>query len=172
MRLNIALAAIILVGCADSSDYAEPPRPDGTLHLAFYLVDEPPRITSPITADELEGLTLRPTPILTEKDITKYVWNVHRFEVTEDALGRLDEIEPLPFVVTVGEERVYVGTFWPAESSLKPGIPHISVHPKGPGSKGHRAISPLTIDWLRIAECTCTDPRVQAALEAAGIPME
>jgi hypothetical protein len=67
----------------------------------------------------------------------------------------------IPFVVVAGDERVYLGAFWYAYSSLMPQVPYIDVL-----LEPHRiwqTTSPLVTEDKR------TDPRIYVVLKASGI---
>lgn len=69
----------------------------------------------------------------------------------------------IPFVVTVGSDRVYLGAFWHAYSSLAPTFPHIDLI-----SNPHqiqRSWEPGSVD-LR------NDRRIHDALMLAGVLVE
>ena len=123
---------------------------------------------------ELEDIELQPEPILSTKDIVSYSAASHEMELTPEAYERIQglfglpvEVRGIPFVVTVGDERIYAGGFWTPLSSLS--------------SEGVTIGQPLDPDHTVISislgypspvvfqdQDPRSDPRILNALEAAG----
>jgi hypothetical protein len=69
----------------------------------------------------------------------------------------------IPFVVTVGNERIYLGAFWYAYSSLAPQVPYIEVT-----FNEHR----ICRGWIDQADDKRNDRRIYDALKRAGVLTE
>ncbi|TFE25243.1 hypothetical protein [Cohnella luojiensis] len=72
---------------------------------------------------KLNDLPLETIPVLTDKEIRTYNWKEHEFTMKEGISleEKLEGIIPgsggKPFVVVVGIERIYLGSFWSNSSS-------------------------------------------------------
>ena len=69
----------------------------------------------------LSNLSLAASPVIATDDIVVYHSDTHEIELTATAFDRIENLDVpvsgLPFVVCVGDMRVYDGTFWVAFSS-------------------------------------------------------
>lgn len=71
---------------------------------------------------KLEKLPLEAIPVLTDKEIRAYNWTEHEFTMIE-GISLEEKLEGKvpgsgkPFVVMVGNERIYLGSFWFSLSS-------------------------------------------------------
>ena len=95
--------------------------------FAIYLLQD-----STITAMEayskpIDNLLLASSAFIAVNGLKSYIWNSHSFELTDQMRTIYDEYlllhgntRGVPFVVTVGKERIYLGTFWWAYSSSLP----------------------------------------------------
>lgn len=98
------------------------PRP-GDGFAIYLLVEDVP--TLGLAQADLDQLVLAPEPLISSADIVSYDKDSHVIELTETAYKRVRAIFPMPvkvdgipFVVTVGDERIYAGAFWTPLSSL------------------------------------------------------
>jgi hypothetical protein len=103
----------------------------GTTFTIYTLRDTTLSVADAATRD-LGALDLAPTPLMTASDIAVYSWSQHRFSVRPDVQSRLVALgrKPyksggIPFVVVVGNERVYLGAFWYGYSSSLPRVPYV-----------------------------------------------
>lgn len=122
--LLVCTALLLSVGCNDSS------VDNAAKDFSIYLVE---KLTAKEAMDKnLSDLTLESEPVLTDKEIKIYNWEEHTFTLDKDFSleEKLDGKVPLsgrPFVVVVGGERIYMGSFWSPLSSLyNPDIPIIN----------------------------------------------
>ena len=98
-------------------------RPAPSDRFAIYLLDDSaPQNMAPW---DLGSLVLQDQPLLTSDDIARYQADTHEIELGTSACPKLQQALPqpitvrgVPFVVCVGSERIYVGTFWTPLSSL------------------------------------------------------
>ena len=99
----------------------QPPEPEPfSIHL---LADEVP--AAELSTCDLSKLELQEPPIVSDNDIISYWQATHEIELTAEAYERIQELYDLPvrvsgmpFVVSVGRERIYAGAFWTPLSSL------------------------------------------------------
>ena len=93
-------------------------------HFAIFLLAQaiPVRELAKI---DLGQLVLETGPIIASDDIVSYAKTSHSLELTPAALTRLQQIFPIPveldgipFVVCVGQERIYAGAFWTPRSAI------------------------------------------------------
>jgi len=102
--------------------------------LKFYLVKDSSIITHRVDSTNIYNLILEDKPLLTYKDISRYIWSEHTFVIDSVKAGIIQNLckkhitnysGGIPFVVTVDNERIYLGAFWYGFSSDLPTIPHI-----------------------------------------------
>jgi hypothetical protein len=162
------LGILIAVACVASLELSCD-QPEGGVTaegFAIYLLADPSMSLGDLRQEDLENLTLAETPLITVKDVKSYSWSDHSFSVTAEALARLEAAGHRPFVVTVNQQRVYLGTFHSSYSSLYPGgVPIIRVTPAGPDLRFIPPMLPESVD-LR------GDERIRKSLEAAGVLVE
>jgi hypothetical protein len=77
--------------------------------------------------EDINSLELEEEPILTDKNISEYIWNVHKFtlikgdklkQTLEEKIYMKVPVDGKPFVVVCNAERIYLGAFWTGLSSL------------------------------------------------------
>ena len=89
--------------------------------FAIYLLADG-RSPQQLVGADLRSLPLQPQPALSEDDLIAYHWDPHDLELTPAAYARLQHLQVpvsgLPFVVAVGQGRIYSGAFWTPLSSL------------------------------------------------------
>jgi hypothetical protein len=132
----IVLCAFLLTG---SSDGQINPNPSPS-EFAIYCLKDSLITTEQAEKLPLDSLVLTSDPLLSEHDITSYHWSRHIIDVQPridsilNAMGKwLYKSAGVPFVVTVGSQRMYLGTFWWSYSSSLPPVAYIVVptsHPK------------------------------------------
>jgi hypothetical protein len=113
------LSLLLIIVFAITSSACKPIKEDG---FAIYL------LTQNIPANELSQidinlLTLETKPIISNDDIISYDKTNHIIELTQVTYTRVQQIFPIPvngipFVVCVGNERIYTGAFWTPISSI------------------------------------------------------
>jgi hypothetical protein len=100
--------------------------------FALYCLKDSLVTTGQALEINLDSLELAAEPLLTGRDIKKYIWSTHVL----DMQPRMDSIfkqigatwyesAGVPFVVTVGHQRIYLGTFWWWYSSAMPPVTYI-----------------------------------------------
>lgn len=160
-RLRFALALCLLLVLS-----ACQPAPEFTITL----------LSQPLTAAQAQKLSLaelplQKTPLIASADLLGYNRQTHEMELTAEAFARLRALKVpvsgLPFVVSVGAERIYQGAVWTLVSSLSyDGIillqpfytegTLVRIEPGYPGADFYKGTDPRS------------DPRIFQALTAAG----
>ena len=110
----VILIAAILMGCI-------PSRARG--FSICLLADEVP--ATELSIVDLNDLELQDEPILSSDDIITYSRKRHEIELTAEAYERVEQlftlpvkVRGMPFVASVGSDRVYAGAFWTPASSV------------------------------------------------------
>jgi len=119
----------------------------------------------------LDSLPLASSPFIACSQLKAYYWTTHSFTpdaALDSALKQLGtsrgSVYGSPFVVMVGEERIYLGSFWWGYSSLLPSVPFIELITPGPYA--------INAPPLSTGSDPRKDPRIRASLHAAGILIE
>jgi hypothetical protein len=165
IRSLVCLFLIGLPACDSGIDPSEVPE------FAIYRLKDANLIASQLWNQPLENLVLADAPLVALKDVKSYRWQTHEFTVTAAVDSQLAAISKtlgpiggIPFVVTVGNEKVYLGAFWYPHSSLAPQVPYIDVM-----LNPHR-ICPR---WSGQGDDDKrNDPRISRALKMAGVLIE
>ena len=115
--------SLILISCNHST--SDDKLAKGT--FAIYLLQDPTITAGDAFSQPIESLKLSTSSFLTVNDLKLYVWSTHAFELTEQTKTMFDKFKltqgkttGVPFIVTVGNDRIYLGTFWWAYSSSTP----------------------------------------------------
>jgi hypothetical protein len=159
----VALLVPALIGCS----------PPTTEDFAIYLVAGGLPATE-ISNYELDEIELQSEPVLSVDDVLSYTAESHEMQLTREAYERIQglytlpvEVRGMPFVVAVGEERIYGGAFWtPLSSLIYEGViicqPFDADHTVITLSLGYPSPEAFRGQDPR------SDPRILNALEAAG----
>ena len=98
----------------------------------FYLLKDSSITASQIINSNIDNLKLAERPFLTYKDLGYYNWVEHSFVINSNKAKTIQNICEnnttvfgIPFVVTVDQERIYLGAFWFLFSSVAPAFPYI-----------------------------------------------
>ncbi len=156
-----ASIALFIMACTDLSTDS---NQQGS--LAFYTVQDA-AMTAYEAKQTMQSVVLSATPLFTVKDITVYHWSTHTFSGTAALDSTIHSFSAipgksygLPFIVTIGSERIYVGAFWYPYSSLRPPVPSIN-----PTLGAPYQISKSPVDSLDVRN----DDRIHQALVTAGV---
>jgi hypothetical protein len=114
---SLWIAIAVISGCAGATS-----EPDTMGDFCIYLVKQGVSAQQMMKMD-LSQLELDRSPVLSDADIVTYTWETHEIELTEPARERVARLEVpmttgVPFVVCVGDERIYGGAFWVSSSSM------------------------------------------------------
>jgi hypothetical protein len=127
------ICIFVLVGCNDKTINT---ISSSTSDFAVYLLRDSSITTSQVWNTPLDKLDLLSEPFLSIKDIKVYYWSTHSFDVQPhidtilNAMGKLGgKSSGVPFVVTVGTDRIYLGTFWWGYSSSMPPVTSLYLYP-------------------------------------------
>ena len=95
--------------------------------FALYLLNDSTVTAADAFSQPIDMLTLASSPFFTGSEIKYYNWTLHSFDLAdqmrviyEQFLLSHGKTSGVPFVVTVGNDRIYMGTFWWAYSSSMP----------------------------------------------------
>jgi hypothetical protein len=139
--------------------------------FAFYLLRDSTIATYKIFKVPLDSLALASEPLFTAQDIKTYSWSTHIFTLNPKVdsvfaplctLGR--KSRDIPFVIKVGNERIYLGEFYSPYSSLLPPCAYIFIS----------SSSPYKINYTKFASHPDkrSDNRIHNALQAASVLIE
>lgn len=92
--------------------------------FALYLVKD--TSASEAMKMDINKLVLEDEPVITDRNISSYIWNEHKMNLIKDeklqgiAKEKIGVVPTSgkPFVVVSGGERIYLGLFWTLLSSL------------------------------------------------------
>lgn len=156
----ILIITLLFVGCTNGQKVST------VKGFSIYLVKD--LTTTQAMSKNLDDLPLESTPVLTDKEIRTYEWKEHKFTLTEgfnleEKLEGKVSTSGKPFVVVVGSERIYLGSFWTPISSLYlPEIPTIySMWHKGTDKDSYKIQYENTKDPR-------TDNRIYESLKGLG----
>lgn len=127
--LALSATALLLGSCL-----FEPPPHFGWMHtgelpqggFAIHLLADSSMSGIAAAEQSLESLALASTPLISEADLESYDLCTHTLQLNEQAAARVADLLPeaghigvqgLPFVVSAGSERIYLGAFWSLVSS-------------------------------------------------------
>jgi hypothetical protein len=139
-------------------------------HFAIYLLAQDLPATK-LSQMDINQLTLEDKPIISSDDIVSYDQSSHTIELTQGAIDRIRQIFPMPvevtgipFVVCVGNERIYSGAFWTPLSSLSyDGV--IIMQPFEPTTRTVQIALGYPVPDVFTGTDPRADPRIRKALE-------
>jgi hypothetical protein len=113
------LFLLLIIVYAITSSACQPSKDDG---FAIYLLAQDIPATE-LSRIDINRLNLETKPIISNDDIISYDKTNHIIELTQATYTRVQQIFPIPingmpFVVCVGNERIYTGAFWTPISSI------------------------------------------------------
>lgn len=120
-------------------------------------------------------LILADEPIITDKDLNYYKWSEHSLSLKSEANEKIRKIAKsqqtvfgIPFIVMAKNERIYLGAFWYAFSSVAPSFPTIEI--SGYVLKDYD-LNVLTIEksWIEDQTDMRGDSRIYQVLLKAGV---
>lgn len=163
----VVLSMALFLGCKEES--SQPASPSSK--LAIYNLSDTSITAAQAWDMPLNTLSLASTPFATERDIVSYNWTTHSFTLQpllEPVIANL-KTKPgksagVPFVITVNNERIYLGAFWWSYSSMIPQVPYIDVMFPSPYQ--------IKFDSTSSHPDSRGDQRIHDALKAAGILVE
>jgi hypothetical protein len=96
-------------------------------NFAIYLLGDSTLTAADAFAQPIENLMLAESEFISVHDLKSYNWTSHSFELNDQKRTEFENFilnsgstSGIPFIVTVGEERIYFGTFWWHYSSAMP----------------------------------------------------
>jgi len=153
-----------LTGCISSpNDEALLPSA-GPMALGIYLIEQNNHTNSMYSID-FDSAELQDNPIIGINDIRMYYQETHKIELEPNAMLRIGrQLTGKPFVLRVGEDRIYGGRFYHMLSStIYPGVMiNLSLMPE---EQPYVIIDFLLIDGENDPR---SDPRIMDALQLAN----
>jgi len=96
-------------------------------NFAIYLLRDSTVNAANAYAQPIENLLLSESEFISALDLKSYNWTTHSFELKDKKRTEFENFilnsgstNGIPFIVTVGKERIYFGTFWWNYSSSMP----------------------------------------------------
>jgi hypothetical protein len=106
------------------------PQNKGNTKFEIYLVAD--NSSSAIKNKNIDDIPIEQIPVITDKDIEKYIWNEHKIVLAKKTTypDSLSGASHKFFITVVDGKRVYLGVFVSPASSLKPpsDIPSINMY--------------------------------------------
>jgi hypothetical protein len=143
--------------------------------LKFYLLKDSSITAHQVDSTNINNLILADKPFLTYEEISYYIWAEHTFVIDSEKAGIIQNLcknntkysgsEGIPFVVTVDNERIYLGAFWYGFSSLAPIFPYIDAL----FMNGRPTILTIRKAWIVKQPDVRNDPRIYRTLTLHGL---
>ncbi len=144
--------------------------------LNFYLLKDSHITTSQVFNSNIYDLKLAEKPFLTYKDLVYYKWSEHSFKIDSNKVKIIQNICEnnttvfgIPFVVTVDQERIYLGAFWFLFSSIAPTFPYINAPID---NEENSYIFVINKSWDSTKTDLRNDPRIYNALKKYGLLLD
>ena len=154
--------SLILAGCSEPTSSSAP----ATMNI-YLLSDTTTTLTEAISRP-IYSLDLAGAPVISSGDLVFYKWADHKFELTAEKRQETERFFAThgngnghtPFVLSVGAERIYIGSFMSIYSSFLPDVPYVT-----------SSLETFTINaGVGIAAADPrNDERIRKALQEAGI---
>ena len=126
--IAIILLSVFIYSCSENN-VTENTLQEG---INFYLLKDSNITANQISTQNINDLKIADKPFLTYKDLLYYKWEEHSFGIDSNkakVIQNICENNPtvfgIPFIITVDQERIYLGAFWFLYSSLAPTFPYI-----------------------------------------------
>lgn len=174
--LLLLLIFLTLSACQSPAE-EEPAVREGDPFAIYLVADE--QVTGPgAMRTDIDALPLAEQPLITIDDIVSYDWQRHGMNLEEEAYFQLVSIfiggmpsSGVPFVVTSYQQRIFVGAFWAPYSSLSfDGV--VIMQPLDPAGQTLYINLGYPREENFTGEDPRSDPRIQQALEEAGVIKE
>lgn len=164
MYFSVLLLSISAISCDNVTGVKE-------TDFAIYTLKNEDQSLTDVADQALENVTIAPQPVINIYELHSYEWHSHTMILTSQVGSTLEQMvhpdstnNQHPFVLMAGGERIYMGAFLPAWSSLKPNMPHIPLT----SSLGDSVIT-LTIHKSADRDGDVReDMRIYEALKAGG----
>ena len=174
-KYTIFICAIIfLVGyhCTKNKNLLKPGWYDG---FGFYTLSDTTVTATDAAQKSINSLILADEAIITDEDLEYYKWSEQSFSLTSKANEKIREIAKsrqtvfgIPFIVMVKKERIYLGAFWYAFSSVAPTFPTIDVTNYVLKDYNSNVLK-IEKSWIENQPDMRNDSRINMALQEAGV---
>ncbi|MGD8777446.1 MAG: hypothetical protein PVH88_00610 [Ignavibacteria bacterium] len=165
----ILLLLCFLQSCCENNTESN----GGANRVSFYLLKDDKVVATDAAKSKIESLELSEQPIFSSDEISYYNWGNHSFAIDSVSFEKLKECSSLhesvfgiPFIVTVGKERIYLGAFGYSFSSQAPLFPHINITFISYSSS---PVLRIENSWLDSEEDKREDKRILSALLKSGL---
>lgn len=158
----LVAATLFMVSCNDAGT-----GPTLGTGFAVYSLQDTAMSAAAAMQHPLSELVLASTPLFTSADLVEYRWLTHSLVPAPPLDALLKQMQfsrgnlwGQPFVVVARGERISLGAFWWAYSSLAPPVPFIELMVAGPYVIANPPLSSFD---------PRSDPRIFAALVMSGV---
>jgi hypothetical protein len=172
-RLAFVLAGLLALTLSSCQDLGE--GLPGSGEWAIYRLSDPTLFSDQIRNVPLSQLRLAAEPFISVHDIGWYRWDTHSFECQAKVNARIDSlaryggsVRGVPFVVTVGKDPIYLGSFWWSYSSIYPWCPTIDITFLGASGSNDPQLR-IELPSLYQGEDPRQDRRIHESLRRAGV---
>jgi hypothetical protein len=121
--LYLLSISLFLFSCTHSTSGDQ--SSEGT--FGIYLLQDSTITAGNAFTQSIDSLQPAASAFLSVNDFKSYTWSTHAFELSDQAQAKFEYFKlthgstrGVPFIVTAGKDRIYVGTFWWAYSSSMP----------------------------------------------------
>ncbi len=138
--------------------------------FALYLLQDSTITAQSAFSQSIDSLALADSTFISANELKSYIWESHSFELKDQRRTEYEQFflshgktSGVPFVVTVGNDRIYLGTFWWAySSSMPPACAVIAVND----------LFPYRIQLANGAIDKRSDARIFNSLKKSGVLVE
>ena len=123
MKTSLAICmvfSLIIAGCTKNATVPQESHYD----FAIFLLANDTLSTLDVKNTSLDALMLASQPLITTGDVVTYNWSAHELTLTAQGYANYASVRQkirstfgLPFIVIAAGEKIYLGTFYPLESS-------------------------------------------------------
>ncbi len=144
--------------------------------LNFYLLKDSQITASQAFNSNIYDLKLAERPFLSYKNLIYYKWSEHSFKIDSNKYIIIKNICEnntsvfgIPFVVTVEQERIYLGAFWFLFSSIATTFPYIN---EPIDNRENPYIFVINKSWDSTKKDLRNDPRIYNTLKKYGLLLD
>ncbi|MDZ7401149.1 MAG: hypothetical protein ONB37_13385 [candidate division KSB1 bacterium] len=172
-KLFVCFAIISVISfCRNEKNPVKPGLYDG---FAIYTLADSTVTATDAAQKPLDLLSLADKPLVEDSDLEYYQWSDHTFSLRSEANERVRQLAKsrptvfgIPFIVMANKERIYLGAFWYAFSSVAPFFPTIEVTGYMLQDYGSTVLK-IKKSWVEGQPDVRNDARIYQALKKAGV---
>ena len=170
--LTISVVLLLLNYCAKDKNPLKTDIYDG---FAIYILADSTITATDATQQSNNYLILADEPLITDEDLNYYKWAEHSLSLKSEANERIRTIAKnrqtvfgIPFIVIAKKERIYLGAFWYAFSSVAPSFPTVEI--TGYVLKDYNSnVLRIEKSWIEDQPDVRGDTRIYQVLQEAGV---